>query len=131
MNRQQILQFKVSLKQLLQRLKIVNLSLITVVIILYSTAVFCLLKEQMVAAFSLATFAAVIFHLSQKYIVSIIKYCLYSKRKKESEEMFTFIETGIEKKKIKQKEFGLKKNSEIKEFFTLLEKAIKIIENKP
>jgi hypothetical protein len=82
----------------------------------------------MVAAISLETLAAVIFHVSQKHIVTIVKYWLYQKKK--DERMFVFVEAEIERRKRNQSQSGLKKNSEIKEFFMLLEKAIQIIDKK-
>jgi uncharacterized membrane protein len=127
MNRQQIIHYQPQLKKLLQRLKSINLFLIAVVIILYSISIYCLLKEQMVVAISLATIAAIIFHLSQKYMLSTVTYWL--SRNKENRAMFSFVESEIEKRKSHQKMTGSKKRNEVKEFFMVLEKALDVVES--
>ncbi len=127
MNRQQILKFQPQLQLLLQHLRITNLSLIALVIILYSISIYCLLKEQMVAAISLATIAAIIFHLSQKYILSVVKLWLF--KNNENREMLSFVNKEIEvlvKKKLPNSE----KSHAVKEFFVVLEKALEIINSK-
>jgi len=118
MNRQQIIQYHPQLKRLLWHLRSLNLFLITAIIILYSIAVYCLLKEQMLAAISLASFAAIIFHLFQKNIVPIVKYWLY--RDKENRAMLAFIEQEIATK--------VSNHNEMKAFFTLLETAMQIVD---
>lgn len=126
MNRQQILQHYPELKLLLTYLKAGNLCLIILTIILYSASVYCLLKEQMVVAIGLASLAALIFHLSQKHMLTAIKYWLYRDIKKR--EMLFFIDQEI---KIRLKKNPLdQRNSEIKMFFELLEKAIQIVDTK-
>jgi hypothetical protein len=127
MNRQQIIHYQPQLKQLLYHLKNTTRALITVVIILYSLAVYCLLKEQMGVAASLATMAALLFHFSQKYTLSLITYWL-SKNKKNSA-MLTFVDNEIKKRKIDSNKSGNKKDNEVNAFFTVLEKALEIIDN--
>ncbi len=127
MNRQQILKFQPQLELLLQYLRITNLSLIILVIILYSISIYCLLKEQMVAAISLATIAAIIFHLSQKYILLVVKRCLF--KSNENREMLSFVDKEIEAI-VKKKRPNDKKSNALKEFFVVLEKALKAINSK-
>jgi predicted membrane-bound mannosyltransferase len=125
MNRKQILQFHPQLQLLLQRLRIVNLSLIALVIILYSISFYCLLKEQMVVAISLATFTAIVFHLSQKQLLSFVKYWLSQDSK--NKEMLAFIDKEIEVIRARNSS-RIQKNNAVKEFFALLEKALEIID---
>ncbi|MCK5897371.1 MAG: hypothetical protein KAG20_11220 [Cocleimonas sp.] len=126
MTRQQIVQYYPQLKLLLKYLKGGNLCLIMLTIILYSASLYCLLKEQMVVAIGLASITAIIFHLSQKYMLIAIKRWLY--RDKKNREMLLFVEQEI-KKRLIYDQIG-RKNSEIKVFFELLEKAMQIIHNK-
>jgi hypothetical protein len=72
----------------------------------------------MVIAVSLASFAAIIFHLLQKNTVTIVKYWLY--RDKENRAMLTFIEQEIAIK--------VSSHNEMKSFFTLLETAMLIVD---
>jgi len=127
MNRQQIIQFQPQLQLLLQRLRIINLSLIALVIILYSISIYCLLKEQMVVAISLATMAAIIFHLSQKYTLFVVKHWLF--KDKENRRMLAFIDKEIEVI-AKKNTPHYKKSDAIKEFFAVLEKALAVIDSK-
>ncbi len=124
MNRQQILQFYPQLSLLLQYLRGVNLCIIVLTIILYSVSIYCLLKEQMVAAIGLASLAAIIFHLSQKYILIAVKYWLY--RNEKNRGMLLFLEQEIARR-LGDKPSDYKKDNEIKTFFTLLEKAMKTV----
>ncbi len=127
MNRQQILKLQPQLQLLLQYLQITNIFLIVLVIILYSISIYCLLKEQMVAAISLATFAAIIFHLSQKYTLSVVKRWLFKNNK--NREMLSFVDKEIEVI-VKKKRSNSKKSNALKEFVVLLEKALKVINSK-
>jgi len=74
----------------------------------------------MLIAISLASFAAIIFHLSQKHIVTIVKYWLY--RDKENRAMLIFVE--------QQMAIKVSNNNEMKAFFTLLETAMQIVDSK-
>lgn len=127
MTRQQILKFQPQLQLLLQYLRIMNISLITLIIILYSLSIYCLLKEQMVAAISLATIAAIVFHLSQKYMLLMVKPWLIKSSK--NKEMLLFIDEEIEII-IKKKLPNIKRNNAVKEFFVVLEKALEVIDSK-
>jgi hypothetical protein len=80
----------------------------------------------MVVAIGLASIAAIIFHLSQKYMLIAIKKWLY--RDKENRKMLLFVEKEI-KRRLKQNQVEQRK-SEIKVFFELLEKAMQIVNNK-
>lgn len=120
MNRQQIIQYHPQLRRLLWCLRSLNLSLITVVIILYSISVYCLLKEQIIIAISLATVGAIVFHLFQKHSVSIVKYWLY--RDKANRAMLLFLEQEMASK--------VNDNKEMKAFFILLETAMKMVKCK-
>jgi uncharacterized membrane-anchored protein YitT (DUF2179 family) len=120
MNRQQIIQYHPQLKRLLSRLRSLNLSLIIVVIILYSVSVYCLLIEQTIIAISLASVAAILFHLSQKHIVTIVKYWLYQDKKNRA--MLTFLEQEMASK--------VKNTKEMKAFFALLETAMQMVDGK-
>ncbi len=124
MNRQQILQFHPQLRLLLQYLRGVNLCLIALTIILYFVSIYCLVKEQMVAAVSLASLAAIIFHLSQRYLLTAVKYWLY--RNKNNRDMLLFLEQEIAIR-CGDNPSDDKKKSQIKAFFILLEKAIKMV----
>ena len=122
MNRQEILEFHPQLLILLHRLKIVNLFFITVVIILYVIAVYCLLKEQMFLAVFLASIAAMTFHFSQKYMLKGVWF--YLGKDKNNQRMLEFLD-----KEMARKLGATRKSSEIKAFFHLLEKAIKVVES--
>ena len=124
MNRQQILQFHPQLRLLLQYLRGVNLCLIVLTSILYFVSIYCLVKEQMVAAIGLASLAAIIFHLSQKHLLTAVKYWLY--RNKNNRGMLLFLEQEIAIR-YGDNASDQKKNSEIKAFFVLLEKAMKMV----
>lgn len=126
MNRQQIIHYQPQLKQLLYRLKNITRGLIAVIIILYSLAVYCLLKEQIIVAVSLATMAALFFHFSQKYTFSVIIYWL--SRNVENRAMLSFVDDEIKKIKIDSNKSGNKQNNEVKAFFAVLEKALEIID---
>ncbi len=126
MNRKQILQFHPQLRLFLQYLRGVSLCLIVLTSILYFLAVYCLLKEQMVAAISLASFAAIIFHLSQKYILIAVKYWL--SRDEKNRKMLHFLD-GEMRDRLNQNQSDYKNSHEIKAFFSLLEKAIKVTED--
>ena len=78
----------------------------------------------MVAAIGLASLAAIIFHLSQKYILTAVKYWLYRNNKNRG--MLLFLEQEIVTR-LGDNPSDYKKNNEIKAFFVLLEKAMKMV----
>jgi len=126
MNRQEILQLYPQLTLFLRYLKIVNLLSITLVIILYLVSGYCLLKGQMGWATILATLAVVFFHLAQKNIVNGLKYWLY--RDENNRKMLDFLDREMEISLAKLKE--RKKGGEVKEFFLLLDKVMRMVEKK-
>jgi hypothetical protein len=77
----------------------------------------------MVVAISLATFAALVFHLSQKQLLSVVKYWLSQDSK--NKEMLDFIDKEIEVIRVRNSSH-IQKNSAVKEFFVLLEKALEL-----
>ncbi|MCK5916996.1 MAG: hypothetical protein KAG34_01130 [Cocleimonas sp.] len=81
----------------------------------------------MVAAISLATIAAIVFHLSQKYMLLMVKPWLIKSSK--NKEMLLFIDEEIEII-IKKKLPNIKRNNAVKEFFVVLEKALEVIDSK-
>ncbi len=125
MNRQDILQLYPQLKLFLSYLKRVNLLSITLVIILYLLSAYCLLKGQMVLAVILATFAFILFQLSQKYLLKGLKAWLY--RDIDNRKMLDFLEKEMSTRLAKRAGNSVNKRGEIKEFFILLDKVMTMV----
>ena len=125
MNRQDILQLYPQLKLFLSYLKRVNLLSITLVIILYLLSAYCLLKGQMVLAVILATFAFILFQLSQKYLLKGLKAWLY--RDIDNREMLDFLDKEMSTRLAKRAGNSVNKRGEIKEFFILLDKVMTMV----
>jgi len=91
------------------------------------TAAYCLLKGQMVAAVVLATFAFLLFHFTQKYILLGLKFFLY--REKNNREMLSFLDKEMQLRLDKTKG-TIKRGEEVKDFFLLLDKVMQAVDQK-
>ncbi len=125
MNRQDVLQLYPQLELFLFYLKRVNLLFITLLIILYLLSAYCLLKGQMVLAIILATFAFILFQLSQKYLLKGLKAWLY--RDIDNRKMLDFLEKEMSTRLAKRAGNSVNKRGEIKEFFILLDKVMTMV----
>ena len=79
----------------------------------------------MVLAIILATFAFILFQLSQKYLLKGLKAWLY--RDIDNRKMLDFLEKEMSTRLAKRAGNSVNKRGEIKEFFILLDKVMTMV----